>query len=311
MPNPRTPHRFLLHATLVFSLSTIIGCDSGPANKAPEKPTPSDGKVPPKCPECPPAPVTDALVTNVEATEDGFLLGYLKKEELPDSLALLPPPPAKDSPMNAHDEAASKAAYALKGTPRWDLAIRDAAATFPATIETFNCALGVPIGEAETPNLYRMMRRVWMDAMMSTGKAKKAYERLRPYQVHKEHTCHPPEDEVHLVDPSYPSGHTALGFAYGLILAEIAPDRINELLQRGHAYGQSRMICNAHWNTDVLSGRIMGAATVAKLRDIAAFRADLTAAKADVAAARAKNLKPTQDCAAEAAALAVKIPGAM
>jgi acid phosphatase (class A) len=39
-----------------------------------------------------------------------------------------------------------------------------------------------------------------------------------------------------------------------------------------------------------------------------AFRADLEAAKAEVAAIRAKGLKPTRDCTAEAAALAQQSP---
>ena len=96
-----------------------------------------------------------------------------------------------------------------------------------------------------------------------------------------------------------------MGWGFGLILAEIAPDRQDELLDRGRAFGESRIVCNHHWFSDVVWGRFMGAATVARLHADATFRADLEAAKAEVAAIRAKGLPPTGDCKAEAAALAM------
>ena len=48
----------------------------------------------------------------------------------------------------------------------------------------------------------------------------------------------------------------------------------------------------------------MGAAAVARLHADPAFRAELEAAKAELAAVRAKGLKPTRDCQAEADVLA-------
>ena len=90
-----------------------------------------------------------------------------------------------------------------------------------------------------------------------------------------------------------------------LILSEIEPDRAEEILDRGRAFGESRIVCNHHWYSDVVWGRFMGAATVARLHADPTFRADLEAAKAEVAAIRAKNLAPTVDCKAESSALAL------
>jgi acid phosphatase (class A) len=102
---------------------------------------------------------------------------------------------------------------------------------------------------------------------------------------------------------SYPSGHTTIGWIWALILAEIAPERINAILSRGLAFGESRVVCNVHWESDVVAGRTLGAGVVARLHADAAFREDLEAAKVEFAAIRAKGLKPRRDCAAEAAAL--------
>jgi len=233
----------------------------------------------------------------------GILAGYLQPEALPNSLALIPPP-AEGSAALALDEEVSRKSLALRGAPRWDLAAKDAELMFPAAADTFSCALDAPITEQDTPHLYMLLRRTLADAGLSTYTAKNQYQRKRPFMVNKEPTC-TPDEEVHLMkDGSYPSGHTAIGWAWALILTEIAPDRADAILVRGRAVGESRNICNVHWHSDVVEGRFMGAATVARLHADPAFRVEMEAAKAELAAVRAKGLKPTRDCQAEADALA-------
>ncbi|WP_274609970.1 acid phosphatase [Pseudomonas sp. TH41] len=107
-------------------------------------------------------------------------------------------------------------------------------------------------------------------------------------------------------DGSYPSGHSAVGWACALILSEIAPERTDALLARGFAYGQSRVICNVHWQSDVDAGRIIGAAAVARLHADPVFRSDLEIARLEFAAVRAKGLKPQRDCQAEAQSFAIR-----
>jgi len=51
-----------------------------------------------------------------------ILPGYLSPKALPDSLALIPPPPAAGSAALALDEAVSQNSFALRDTPRWTLA---------------------------------------------------------------------------------------------------------------------------------------------------------------------------------------------
>jgi acid phosphatase (class A) len=233
----------------------------------------------------------------------GILAGYLKPEVLPNSLALIPPPPAEGSAALALDEEVSRKNLALRDTPRWELAIEDANLMFPEAAGTFSCALGLPITEQETPHLYMLLRRTLADAGLSTYTAKNQYQRKRPFMKNNEPTC-TPDEEAHLrKDGSYPSGHTAIGWAWALILTEIAPDRADAILARGRAFGESRNVCNVHWHSDVLEGRFMGAAAVARLHADPAFQAELKAAKAEYASVRTKGLKPTRDCQAEADAL--------
>lgn len=240
-----------------------------------------------------------------KVTDAHFTLapGYMAQAELPDSLVLLGAPPAIESAAFARDEEARRAALSLRGSARWELAKTDAALNFPRPAENFSCAMGISIDEKILPRTYQIMQRVLTDAGLSTYGVKNTYNRTRPFALHDEGTCTPEDEAVLRSDGSYPSGHTAAGWAWALVLAEINPASSNALLARGLSFGQSRVICNAHWQSDVDAGRIMGAATVARLHSDPDFLADVAAAQAEVQSAKAAGVVPL-DCALENTALA-------
>ncbi len=241
---------------------------------------------------------------SVPEIRPGILAGYLPHDALPNSLALVPPAPTPGTAVSALDEAVSRANLALEGSPRWRQATSDADLSFPHVAGTFSCSLGIPITETDTPHLYMLLRRSFTDAALSTYAAKNHYNRSRPFMENNHPTCSPNDEAFLRKDGSYPSGHTTIGWAWALILTEIAPTQADAILARGRTFGDSRLVCNVHWQSDVNEGRIMGASTVARLNADPAFLADLGAAKADYEIARAKELKPDRDCAAEATALA-------
>ena len=241
--------------------------------------------------------------TAIPEIRPGILAGYLPSGAYPDSLALLPPPPAETSAAFALDREVSRQNLALRGTPRWELATEDAHLAFPQAAGAFSCALGAPITEQDTPHLYMLLRRTLADAGLSTYAAKNHYQRTRPFVINKAPICTPEEEEALRGDGSYPSGHTAIGWAWALILTGIAPEQADAILARGRAFGESRVVCNVHWHSDVVEGRFMGAAAAARLQADPEFRTAVKAAKRELAEARAKGLEPARDCAAEAAAL--------
>lgn len=255
------------------------------------------------CTSTPHAPTSAAEVGEVRAGS-GYLKGYLASAELPDSLALLPPPPATDTPALAADVAAFRHLTQLQGTSRGSIATQDANLHFPEAASVFSCALGVQVSEAATPNLNMLLRRTLTDAGLATYKAKDKYVRTRPFVALKAPSCTPKEEAMLAKDGSYPSGHSSIGWAWALVLSEVAPDRTNALLQRGRAFAQSRGICGVHWQSDIEAGRLVGAATVARLQTNPVFSAQLAAARDEVAKARASGAAPTAACAAEAAAIA-------
>ncbi len=249
-------------------------------------------------------PPTSPEVVGEFRKGSGYLNGYLDRKALPDSLALLPPPPAAGSARQAADLQMHQQTRNLRDTPRWTLATQDVNLKFPEAAGVFSCVLDMPISQEATPHLNMLLRRTLIDAGLATYKAKDHYNRQRPFAQLGETTCAPKEEAALAKDGSYPSGHAALGWAWGLILTSVAPDKTDALLQRAHAFGDSRMVCGVHWQSDLEAGRVVGAAAVARLQSDPVFQAQAQLAKAEIAAARAKGLKSNrQDCAAEAAAL--------
>ena len=245
-------------------------------------------------------------ITGSEAGVPGRTLkGYLPNEAIPDSVSFLPPPPGPGSPALAFDEATARESFLLRGSPRWRLAQDDADLSFAGASAAFSCALDTAMAEQDVPRLRDVLTRILADVGRTGYAAKERYRRDRPFLVNKEPICTPDQEKRLTRSGSYPSSHAGIGWAWALILTEIAPDRTDALLARGRSFGHSRVVCNVHWLSDIREGRMVGAAVTARLHGDPAFREDLKAAGVELAALRAKRLKPVKDCSAEAATLAV------
>ena len=230
--------------------------------------------------------------------------GYINKASLPNSVTIVPEAPAPGSPRQKLDDAIAKAAVKLNKTARFKLAAQDATMHFPEAPNSFACAMGKMVSKEKTPRLYHLLKRSGVDAGYATRKAKHTYNRMRPFTINNAPICTPQWQEELRHNGSYPSGHTSLGWAWALILAELVPQKADAILARGVAYGESRIICNVHWYSDVVAGRMMGASAVALMHDNPEFIADMKAAKAELANAPAPDEKM---CKEEAAALSITL----
>ena len=120
----------------------------------------------------PQAPSLD-IFAPVPELGHGLMQGYLHGEPPLDSAAFVPPPPSEGSARQEADDAASEALRRLEGSARWDQATMDADLHFPAATSIFACALGTTISEAQTPALYRLLKRSLTDLGLATYPAKK------------------------------------------------------------------------------------------------------------------------------------------
>lgn len=221
---------------------------------------------------------------------------------LPAGDALAGPPPVPGSAAMARDEQLSAAGLALAGTARFTLAAADANLGPGGVPAAFACTAGVTISDATTPAIMHLLRRATADFGISTSGVKARYNRGRPFTVNNKTTCTPADEEALRHNGSYPSGHAAIGYGNGLLLAAVFPDKAAALTRRGIAFGESRRVCNVHWQSDIETGFDFAAATFARLQSDPTFREDLARAQAE-AKSLGTGVAPA-NCAAETAALA-------
>ena len=238
-----------------------------------------------------------ALVAQTPAPSNFLSNGYLPRGQLPDRIASDPPPPVAGSPRDLRDHAAEKAALALRGSPRWDQAARDADLFGPGADGLYSCAAGFALGGPTMPQTHKLLLRVARDFGTATSPMKDKYQRPRPFMVNGQPSCTPDSEATLRHNGSYPSGHSAIGYGWGLVLAALVPGHSADLIERGKQFGDSRRICNVHWRSDVEEGRVIAIATYQKLKLGPGFKADFAAAKAELASV--KHQAEPADCAAE------------
>lgn len=215
-----------------------------------------------------------------------FPKGFLDPKALPDSLALLPPPPAEGTSAKDADQEAFRAAMAAP-PDRQALAASDAdLSSWAHIISSFEPIVGTSLSDGSKPNTEMLLRRSITDGGLSTYAAKNNYQRVRPFVQNNTSTCRPEDEPLLRKDGSYPSGHTAIGWMLALVLTDLFPGKENTILQRGYEFGQSRVVCRAHWMSDTVSGRTIAAATYARLQSDTTFIAQRDLARKEVAAAK-------------------------
>lgn len=211
-------------------------------------------------------------------------LYYLTNAQAIDSLALLPPPPEIGSILFLYDQAMYEKGFLLRGTERGKQASEDANLSAGGVANAFSQAFGYPITAKDSPEIHKLLTNMIEDAGdLATRSAKMKYMRIRPFAFYGVATCNTKEQAALATNGSYPSGHTSIGWASALVLAEINPTNQDAILKRGYELGQSRVICGYHWQSDVDAARVVASGVVATLHSNAAFLAQLAKAKAEFA----------------------------
>ena len=225
------------------------------------------------------------------ATASQKPFGYLAASQRPDLIHLLGPPPPPGSGAATGDVATFKATRLRQGDARWTLATSDAVYASAAVLQDFSCALGVELTPATAPLVRHVIDRLGADAGAAVSVVKRNYHRPRPFVDNGGPICVPEDAELRR-SYSYPSGHSTYGWTVGLMLAQLAPDRAAPVLARAKVFGESRVICGVHYESDVVAGRVAADALFATLQADPAFRRDLAAARQELDRLRAQPAAP-------------------
>lgn len=217
---------------------------------------------------------------------------YLTIDDVVNSADFLPAPPDSGSAVWLADVERYHEGKALRDTERGHQAVLDAFVHADSLPQAFSEAFGYEISPTNTPATYRLITHMREDAGdLATRHAKQKYMRQRPFMVFNEPTPLPAQEAELRNNGSYPSGHSAIGYAVALVLSEINPDRAQEIMQRGYDIGESRVILGFHFDSDVRAGRMCASMVVPVLHSNPEFLRDLNAAKHEIATLRKSSTK--------------------
>lgn len=203
--------------------------------------------------------------------------------------ALLAAPPPIGSAADIADLQVTEA-FGQVDDARWREAELDSLLLY----SRFEEAFGLQLARDTTPLTIALLNRAMSEVSIPIFAAKDHFQRLRPYQRFRlARVCGaatPPQpDPTQTVGSSYPSGHAAYGWLTGAILSRLAPQRATALMARANQYGQSRVVCGAHFESDVSAGQVVAAAVLARLEHSPEFRSDLAGATSEIAHLQARR----------------------
>ena len=200
-----------------------------------------------------------------------------------DAARLLPPPPAAGSPAAKAEIAELHAIAASSSAELLEKAKRDDADEKP---DLFNAALGFDL--TALPATSRLLEDIAKEEEADSKAAKAYFHRNRPWIVDASiKTCVPVKPGP--AATSYPSGHTSLGFAMGVVLASLMPEKAQIILARSSEFAEHRLVCGMHFRSDIVAGQEFGTVVAIRLMQNSGFKLEMDSARAELRAAHFIN----------------------
>jgi len=146
-------------------------------------------------------------------------------------------------------------------------------------IFSFRTVLGPAFQPEALPLTTALSTRVHGEESAASAGLKTTFARPRPYQSDK--TLHP---VCKLTDApnSYPSGHTLSGYLLAFTLAEMLPEKKQQILERADDYAHNRLVCGVHYPSDIEASRRVALAVFGAMLMNPKFVDDMTAASAEL-----------------------------
>jgi acid phosphatase (class A) len=213
-----------------------------------------------------------AALLLIGAADGATLLG--PSDYVPERLLPAPPPegsPAAKAELEELDRIqAARTAEAFARADR-DFKTRNAS--------IFAGAIGKGFDLGHLPATAKLMDMVGREEDAAAEIAKDHFRRTRPWIVDPALNSCSKNDAP---QSSYPSGHSTMAYAMGVVLAALVPDRADKIMARAADYAENRLVCGMHRRRDIQAGQVLGTVVAEDLLRDPRFHADFDAAKAEL-----------------------------
>lgn len=214
------------------------------------------------------------LLTNI-------LCVNLHAQDVPQVTVFLPNPPKPESDLFICDNYLYTDGKAQRSTERGNQAKGDMVWELNDYLPLYADIMGISVSAIKSSNIYSLLDYGDRYGRLSIEAAVKSYSRERPYVYFNESSLLPELDDLYRNDSSYPAFQSCLGWLYALLLAEVCPDKMNTILQRGVDFGPSTVISGFNFDSDAYAGYLLGSAILSRLHTHSGFDGLLSYAQAD------------------------------
>ena len=214
------------------------------------------------------------LLTNI-------LCMNLHAQDVPQVTVFLPNPPAAESDLFICDNYLYTEGKTLRTTEKGIQAKGDMVWDLDDFLPLFADIMGISTSDIKSSNIYALLDYGDRYGQLSIKAAIQSYSRERPYVYFNEPSLLPELEEIYRYDSSYPAFQSCLGWLYALLLAEVCPDKMNDILKRGELFGPSTVISGYNFDSDAYAGYLLGSAILSRLHTHSGFDGLLSYAQSD------------------------------
>ena len=221
---------------------------------------------------------TLALTSGAKESELHFLA-----PNTPSAAELLSPPPLLGSPEQLADLETVRRVYQAATDGDKQAAYDEK----KFSVFNFTSAVGPWFTSTNLPLTTAFFEKVQLDAETVTDLGKDHFQRPRPFMTDPSLANGTKLEKSF----SYPSGHSTESMVLALVLADLLPDKHDDIVAHARLMGWHRVQNARHYPSDIFAGRTLAQNIARSFKDNAEFAKEFAAAKAEIAAvqAAAKN----------------------
>ncbi|MGB9068704.1 MAG: hypothetical protein WCC21_09040 [Candidatus Acidiferrales bacterium] len=225
--------------------------------------------------------VADAGLCVAQSSASLSTKPYISASDL-DYVALIPAPPAENSPTGKLDLQA--VLDQQKGITPERIAAIQFEDTKPDVYKVIGDALGPKFKSESFPFATAFFDKVHAEKGIAIREAKRKYKRRRPFQYSKDVSdySHHSGQSAKKITPTYPGGHCTFAAEAMTLMDMMVPEKREALSARSWEYDRDRLAVGATYPSDCEAGHVAAALAVSQMLKNPEFQSDFQAAKSEL-----------------------------